>query len=104
MNHLPLPVIYIVALSIVAPMIFRFFRSSPRDKARALVKYTQRRGYALVNPAFAQALDTSFLQMVRNPALKNSISAYSDIADIEELHNGSGDWLAFTCTLRSKEV
>lgn len=85
-------------------MIFRFFRSSPRDKARVVVEYAQRRGYVLVNPSFAQALDTSFLEMTRNPALKNSIKASSDIADIEGLDNGTGEWLAFTCTLRSKEV
>lgn len=104
MNHLPLPIILIFALSIVLPMIFRFFLSSQRDKARVVVEYAQRRGYVLLNPSFAQALDSSLLEMARNPALKNSIKASSDIADIEELDNGTGDWLAFTCTLRSKEV
>jgi hypothetical protein len=104
MNHLPLLVILIFVLSIILPMIFRLFGSGPRDKARAVVEYAQRRGYVLVNPSVAQALDSSLLDMRRNPALKNSIHASSDIADIEGLHNGTGDWLAFTCNLRSKEV
>jgi hypothetical protein len=85
-------------------MIFRFFRSSPRDKARVVVEYAQRRGHALINPSFAQALDSSLLEMARNPALKNSIKASSDIADINGLDCGTGDWLAFTCNLGSKEV
>ena len=104
MNHLTLLIILIFVLSILLPMLFRFFRASPRDKAKSVVEYAQRRGYVLVNPALANALDSSLLEMARNPAFKNSIRASSDIADIEELHDGTGDWLAFTCTLRSREA
>jgi hypothetical protein len=103
-NHFPLVVALLFALSFILPIIFRLFRSGPREKARVVVKYAQERGYVLVNPSLAQALDSSRLEMLRNPALRNSIKASSDIADIEGLDNGTGEWLAFTCDLRSKEV
>jgi hypothetical protein len=103
-NHFPLLVVLLFALSFILPKIFRFFTSGPREKARGVVKYAQKRGYALVNPSLAQTLDTSRLEMMKNPALRNCIQASSDIADIEKLHDGTGDWLAFTCNLRSKEV
>jgi hypothetical protein len=57
-----------------------------------------------VNPSIAQVLDESALEVMRNPALRNLTRASSDITDIEGLDNGTGDWLAFTCTLGSKEV
>ena len=104
MNHLFLIVLIVFALSILVPMIFRFFRPGPKDRARKIVEYAQKRGFVLVNPAIAQALDNSLLQMLKNPALRNSVRAASDISDIEGLENGTGDWLAFTCALRSKEV
>ena len=104
MNHLTLLVILLFVLSILLPMLFRFFRGSPRDRAKSVVEYAQRRGYVLVNPALANALDSSLLEMARNPAYKNSIRASSDISDIEQLHDGTGDWLAFTCTLKSREA
>jgi hypothetical protein len=103
-NHFPLLAVLLFALSFILPKIFRLFRSGPREKAAVVVKYAQKRGYVLVNPSIAQALDTSRLEMLKNPALRNSIQASSDIADIEKLHDGTGDWLAFTCNLRSKEV
>ena len=68
MNHLPVLVIVIFVLSILLPMIFRIFRSSPRDKARVVVTYAQRRGYVLLNPSFAQALDMSRLEMMKGRA------------------------------------
>jgi hypothetical protein len=104
MSHFPLLVVLLLALSFILPMIFRLFSGGPRDKARVVVEYAQRKGYALVNPSLAQALDSSRLEMLRNPALRNSIKASSDIADIEELDNGTGDWLAFTFDLGSKQV
>jgi hypothetical protein len=104
MNHFLLLVVFLFALSFILPMIFRLFSSGPRDKARVVVEYAQRRGYVLANPSLAQALDSSRREMLRNPALRNSIKASSDIADIEGLDNGTGEWLAFTCNLRSKEV
>jgi hypothetical protein len=103
-DHLSTLVILIFVLSFVLPIIFRMFRGGPRDKARVVVKYAQKRGYALVNPAFAQVPDMSLLEMARNPAFKNSIKSSSDIDGIDGLGNGTGDWLAFTCTLKSKEV
>jgi hypothetical protein len=104
MSHFFVLVVLLFALSILLPMILRLFRRSPRDKARSVVEYAQKRGFVLVNPAIAKALDDSFLQMVKNPALRNSVRAASDIGDVEGLENATGDWLAFTCTLGSKEV
>lgn len=104
MTHLFLIVLIIFALSSLVPLIFRFLRPGPRDRARNIVEYAQKRGFVLVNPAIAQALDKSLLQMLKNPALRNSVRAASDISDIGGLENGTGDWLAFTCTLGSKEV
>ena len=104
MNYFPLLVVLIFALSFILPMIFRFFSRGPRDKARVVVGYAQKRGYVLVNPSLAQALDSSTLEILKNPALRNSIKASSDIADIEGLDNGTGEWFAFTCNLRSNEV
>ena len=104
MSHFTLLVILLFALSFLLPMIFRLFSSAPRDKARIVIEYAQRKGYALVNPSLAQALDVSRWDMLKNPALRNNIQASTDIADIEGLENGTGDWLAFTCNLRSKEV
>ena len=76
-----------------------------REKKReAWLSTRKKRGYALVNPSLAQALDMPRLEMLKNPAFRNSIQASSDIADIERLQDGTGDWLAFTCNLRSKEV
>jgi hypothetical protein len=103
-NNFPLLVVFLFALSFLLPKIFRLFKSGPRNKAREVVRYAQKRGYVLVNPSLGQALDTSLLEMMKNPALRNSTQASSDIADIEKLHDGTGDWLVFTCNLRSKEV
>ena len=85
MNHFFLFVILLFALTLILPRIFRLFRGSPRDKARVVVEYAQRGGYALVNPSLAQALDSFRLEMLRNPAPRNSINPSSDIADIDEL-------------------
>lgn len=104
MNHFVLLILLLFALTSLVPMIFRRFRSSPRETARSVVEYAQKKGFALVNPSIAQALNDSLLQMSKNPALRNAVRAASDLADIEGLENGTGDWLAFTCTLRSKEV
>jgi hypothetical protein len=69
-----------------------------------VVEYAQKRGYALVNPGLAQAVDMSYLEMLKNPAFRNFNKASLDVDDIEKLNGGTGDWLAFTCNLRSKEV
>lgn len=84
-------------------MIFGFFRK-PWKKARPIVEYVQKRGYRLINPSVSQVLDSSVLETLKNPALRNLTDASSDIADIERLDHGRGDELAFTCNLRSKEV
>jgi len=106
MNRIVLAFILFFLLSTVLPMIFRLFQrgGGSRDKAKAVVDYVQKRGYRLVNPSIAQVLDDSGLDILRNPALRNLTRASLDIADIDELDNGTGDWLAFTCTLGSKEV
>ena len=104
MNRFPLLIVFLLALSFILPVVFRLFSRGPRDKARVVVQYALKRGYVLLNPSLAQALDSSRLEMMRNPALRNPTQASSDIADIEGLDNGTGDWLAFTCDLRSKQV
>jgi len=105
MGRIILLFIIFAVLSTVVPAIFRLLRSNAgRDQVRALVEYAQKRGYRLMNPEIAQALDSSFLEMMRNPALKNLTRPSEDIADIDGLQNGTGDRLALVCTLRSKEV
>jgi hypothetical protein len=104
MSHFSLIVILLFALSFLLPMIFRLFSSAPRDKARVVIEYAQRKGYSLVNPSLAQALNVSRMEMLKNPAFRNNVRASSDIADIEGLRDGTGDWLAFTCNLGTKEV
>jgi len=103
MNNFAFPVALLFVLSLVLPILFRLFRSGPRE-ARAVVEYAQKRGYALVNPDLAQALNKSYLEMLKDPALRSSHRASMDISDIERLHDGTGDWLAFTCNLGSKKV
>jgi hypothetical protein len=102
-SYLPFLVAVVFALSAVLSILYRVFRSVPRE-ARSVVEYAQRRGYALVNPGVAQAVDMSPLEMMKNPALRNLERASLDIANIERLDNGTGDWLAFTCRLGSKEA
>jgi hypothetical protein len=102
-SHLPVIVTLAFALSVVLSILYRLFRSGPRE-ARSVVEYAQRRGYALVNPGLAQAVDMSPLEMMKNPALHNLERPSLDIANIEKLDNGTGDWLAFTCRLGSKEA
>lgn len=103
MSHLPFFVAVAFALSVVLPVLYRLFRSGPRE-ARSVVEYAQKRGYALVNPAVAQVVELSPIEMMRNPALRNLERASLDIANIEKLDRGTGDWLAFTCKLGSKEA
>ena len=42
--------------------------------------------------------------MMKDQSLANSTRASSDIDDIEGLADGTGDWFALSCTLRTKEV
>ena len=101
--YLPFFIGAIFVLSTVLPILYRLFRSGPREM-KGVVEYAQRRGYALVNPGLAQAVDMSPLEMMKNPALRNLERASLDIANIEKLDRGTGDWLAFTCKLGSKEA
>src|SRR5688500_15914812 len=55
-QFLPYFILFIVA-GFALPKLFRLSRRSPREKARAFTAYTHKRGYALVNPALAQAVD-----------------------------------------------
>ncbi|HEU4416668.1 MAG TPA: hypothetical protein VFT65_17900 [Candidatus Angelobacter sp.] len=105
MPNVYLIVILFFALSIVVPALIKLLKGGgPRNKVRAIVEYTQKRGYRLLNPSVAQTLDSSVMEMLRNPALKNLAKASSDIFDIEGLENGTGDWLAFSLNLRSREA
>jgi hypothetical protein len=86
------------------PAVFRRFRGGPRARAKAIVDYVQRRGYALVNPVIAQVLDASRLDLARNPALRQLVKASVDVGDIEGLEQGNEDWLAFRFDLGGKEA
>jgi hypothetical protein len=103
MSYLSFFVTLAFGLSVVLSILYRVFRSGPRE-ARSVVEYAQLRGYALVNPGVAQAVDMSPLEMMKNPALRNLERPSLDIANIERLDNGTGDWLAFTCRLGPKEA
>jgi len=93
--------ILLFALSILLPMIFRLFSSGPRDKARVVIDTRKGKG-----------MRWSILPWLKpwmfpdgrcsESCFRNNTQASSDIADIEGLDNGTGDWLAFTCNLRSK--
>lgn len=96
-------IVLVFVLSVLLPMIFGLFRN-PSKKAGPVIEYVQKRGYSLLNPSVSQIQGSSLLEMMKNPSLRNLTDASSDIADIEELNHASGGWLAFTCTLRSKEV
>jgi hypothetical protein len=100
-------IVLVFVLSIFLPMIFGLFRfllGNPAKKANPLIEYVQKKGYRLVNPSISQALGSSGLELLKNPALRNLTDASSDIADIDGLDRPSGGWLAFTCNVRSKEV
>jgi hypothetical protein len=103
MSHLSFFVTLAFGLTVVLSILYRIFRSGPRE-ARSVVEYAQRRGYALVNPGVAHAVDMSPLEMMKDPALRNLERPSLDIANIERLDNGTGDWLAFTCRLGAKEA
>jgi len=103
MRYLPFLAPVAFAFSVVLSILYRLFRSGPRE-AKLVVEYAQRRGYALVNPGVAQVVDLSPLEMMRNPALRNLERPSLDIANIEKLDRGTGDWLAFTCRLGSKDA
>jgi hypothetical protein len=102
-SHFASLVALVFVLSIVLPIVYRFFRSGPREM-KGVVEYAQKRGYALVNPGLAQAVNMSPIEMMKNPAFANLDRASLDISNIPKLDGGTGDWLAFTCNLRSKEV
>src|SRR5258708_3970337 len=100
-------IILLFVLIFFLPMIFglfRFFLGDPAKKVSPFIAYVQKKGYRLVNPSVSQALGSTRLETLRNPALRNLADASSDIADIDELDRVSGGWLAFTCNLQSKEV
>lgn len=103
MSHIPFFVIVAFALSAILSVFYRVFRTGAREM-RGVVEYAQRRGYTLVNPGVTQVVDMSPLEMMKNPALRNLERASLDIADIGKFDRGTGDWLAFTGRLGSKET
>jgi hypothetical protein len=95
------------ALVVFLPTIFGLFRGlfrNPSKKVTPVIEYAQKKGYRLVNPSASQIPGSSLLEMLKNPALRNLVDASSDLADIDGLGHASGGWLAFTSSLRSKEV
>jgi hypothetical protein len=103
MSHFASLVALVFVLSFILPIVYRFFRSGPREM-KGVIEYAQKRGYALVNPRLAQAVNMSPIEMMKNPAFANFDRASLDISNIPKLDGGTGDWLAFTCNLRSKEA
>jgi hypothetical protein len=95
------------AAFVFLPILFSLLRTVFRDpgkKVLPVLDYVQKRGYRLLNPSAMQIPGNSFLEALKNPALRNLEDASSDITDIEGLARATGGWLAFTCQLRSKEV
>ena len=95
------------AAFVFLPMIFgllRLFFRDPGKKVQPVIEYVQKRGYRLLNPSATQIIGSSFLESLKNPALRNLVDASSDLTDIDGLGRASGGWLAFTCDLRSKEA
>lgn len=103
-SRLVLLVVLVVASSLVLPLLFRLFAHGPRNAAKAVVEYAQKRGYVLLNPSLAQAIDESCLDMLSDPALKNLTVPTADIADIEGLTNCTGGWLALSCEMGTREA
>jgi hypothetical protein len=103
MSYLPLFFALVAVVSLVLPTLYRLLRGGPREM-KGVVEYAQKRGYALVNPALAQAVDLSPIEMMKNQTFVNLNRASLDIYDIQKLDRGTGDWLAFICKLGSKEV
>lgn len=106
-SHLFHIFIFLLLLSFFVPLLRRFAgpRSGKgRSHVRLVVDYVQKRGYTLLNPAIAQNVDRSLLEMMRDPALRKSVRATADLTDIPEMERGDDDWLAFTCDIRSRQV
>ena len=104
MNHIIVLVGIVFLLSIALQIVFRRSRGGPRERARSIVNYVQRKGYTLVNPVIAQVLDASRWEMARNPALRQLVKASADVSDIEGLEEGNEDWLAFKFEIARKET
>ena|SRR5262245_31673082 len=98
----------LVAGSIVLTVVRTFFgllsRKPGRHHAKVVVDYVLRHGYQLLNPVLAQKLDTSVLELVRDPSMRDLARATSDITDIGRFDDGNDDWLAFRCELASRPV
>jgi hypothetical protein len=103
MKYILLLFVAFVFLPILFSIIRMVFRD-PGKKVLPVLDYAQKKGYRLLNPSAMQIPGSSFLEALKNPALRNLEDASSDITDIEGLAHASGGWLAFTCQLRSKEV
>jgi hypothetical protein len=100
-------IMLLFAAFVFLPILFSIIRTVFRDpgkKVLPVLDYAQKKGYRLLNPSAMQIPGSSFLEALKNPALRNLVDASSDITDIDGLGQASGGWLAFTCQLRSKEV
>ena len=102
------PVLLFGLLAVLVPVVRSVFgllsRKTGRQHARVVVGYVQKRGYELLNPVLAQKLDTSVLDLVRDPSLRDLARATSDITDIGRFDDGNDDWLAFRCELARRSV
>jgi hypothetical protein len=107
-HHLVLVFGLLVAFSILTSVMRGFlgllFGKPARQHGRVVVDYVLKHGYELLNPVLAQKLDTSVLDMIKDPSLRDLARATSDITDIGRFDDGSDDWLAFRCELGVRPV
>ena len=107
-QHLLLVFSLLVAVSMLGTVARSFlgllFGKAGRQHGQVVVDYVQKHGYQLLNPALANALDESLLDMIKDPSLRDLARATSDITDIDGFADGGDDWFGFRCEIGSKAV
>ena len=78
------------------------FGKAGRQHGRVVVDFVQKRGYELLNPTLANALDKSLLDVIKDPSMRDFVRATSDITDIDGFADGGDDWFGFRCEIGSK--
>lgn len=93
-----------IVASIARSILGLLFGKSGRQHGHTVVDYVRKHGYQLLNPALANVLDESLVDIIRDPSMRDLQRATSDIADVDGFDDGNDDWLAFRCDVASKTV